>query len=336
MPKPEPDSTDAKLILPMASPPKFSPHSKPSKTVIDRPAEQGLRRAGGEGTLAREPTLRPASPEIAMPRLAVLQHAMDPDIEANLATAERLMADAAAKGAQIVIFPEVHLSPFLPKARAEDQPGIADRYVMAEDHPALARLSALAAQHSLVTIANVYRQAEDGTRYDASPVFDADGRTLGVSDMVHVAQFDGFWEKDYYAHGQAFEVYDTAVGRVGVVICYDRHFPESWRACALAGAEIIATPACNLASENTQLFANEIGVMAYQNSVYAAMSNRCGVEDGTRYAGHSVIAGPDGSPLAQAGADEEVLIADLDLAHRRAIARKAGWLAELRDWLKVG
>ena len=271
-----------------------------------------------------------------MPRLAVLQHAMDPDIEVNLATAERLMADAANQGANIVVFPEVHLSPFFPKARAEAQPDVAERYAMGEDHPALVRLSELAAQHKLVTIANVYRQAEDGTRYDASPVFDADGRKLGVSDMVHVAQFDGFWEKDYYAHGEAFEVYNTAVGRVGVVICYDRHFPESWRACALAGAEIIATPACNLAEENTTLFANEIGVMAYQNSVFAAMSNRCGAEEGTTYAGYSVIAGPDGTLLAEAGADETVLIADLDLDHRRTIARKAGWLAELRDWLKVG
>lgn len=271
-----------------------------------------------------------------MPRLAVLQHAMSSDIEANLAIAERLMHEAAGRGAEIVVFPEVHLSPFFPKHRDHDQPGVAERYAMDDNHPALARLSELAATHTLVTIANVYRQADDGTRYDASPVFDADGRKLGTSDMVHVAQFDAFWEKDYYAHGKAFEVYDTAVGKVGVVICYDRHFPESWRQCALAGAEIITIPSCNLASENTTLFANEIAVMAYQNSVFAAMSNRCGIEEGTRYAGQSVIAGPDGTLLAQAGADEQVLLADLDLDHRRAVARKAGWLHELRDWLKPG
>lgn len=271
-----------------------------------------------------------------MTRLAVLQHAMGTDIDANLATAERLMARAAGEGANIVVFPEVHLSPFFPKHRAEAAPEVADRYVMDEDHPALARLSALAAQHHLVTVANIYRQDAAGERYDASPVFDADGRLLGVSDMVHVAQFDGFWEKDYYAHGEAFNVYDTAAGRVGVVICYDRHFPESWRACALAGAEIIATPACNLASENTELFANEIAVMAYQNSVYAALANRCGTEEGVAYAGVSVIAGPDGTLLGKAGGEETVLLADLDLDHRRQVARKAGWLAELRDWLKPG
>ena len=271
-----------------------------------------------------------------MPRLAILQHAMSPDISANLATAERLMRQASQHGANIVVFPEVHLSPFFPKHRADQNAGVADRYVMDEDHPALGTLSALAAELNLVTVANVYRQAEDGARYDASPVFDADGRLLGVSDMVHVAQFEGFWEKDYYAHGRAFQVYETAAGRVGVVICYDRHFPESWRACALAGAEIIATPACNLARENTELFAHEIAVMAYQNSVYAAMANRCGVEDGVAYAGASVIAGPDGTLLAKAGDEEAVLVADLDLSQRQDVARKAGWLAELRDWLKVG
>lgn len=269
-----------------------------------------------------------------MPRLAVLQHAMSDDIDANLVTAERLMAEAAHAGAEIVVFPEVQLSPFFPKARRQAQPGIAERYLMEDDHPALVRLSELAARYALVTVANIYRAAPDGQTYDASPVFDRDGTQLGTSNMVHVAQFEEFWEKDYYAHGSRFEVYDTAVGRVGVVICYDRHFPESWRACALAGAEIIATPACNLASENTDLFAQEIAVMAYQNSVFAAMSNRCGTEGPTTYAGNSVIAGPDGAILARAGAEESVLMADLDLQHREDIARKMGWLNELRDDLK--
>ena len=267
-----------------------------------------------------------------MPRLAVLQHAMVDDIEVNLATARRLMAKAKAQGADMVVFPEVQLSPFFPKhRRGEDD--AAKAWLMEDDHPALRALSDCAAEHGLVTVANIYR-AESGRRFDSSPVFDADGRRLGVSDMVHVAQFEGFWEKDYYAHGEAFRVYDTAVGKVGVVICYDRHFPESWRACALSGAEIIATPACNLADEPLDLFAQEIAVMAYQNSVYAAMANRCGVEDGVRYAGHSVVAGPDGAILARAGADEAVLIADLNLEARRAQARKAGWFNELRGWLR--
>lgn len=269
-----------------------------------------------------------------MARLAVLQHAMADDIDANLETAARLMGQAAAAGADIAVFPEVQLSPFFPKRRRDADPGAGARYLMDETYPAWRRLSELAAEHALVTIANIYHAAPDGAAYDASPVFDADGTCLGVSHMVHVAQFEGFWEKDYYAHGERFEVYHTAAGRIGVIICYDRHFPESWRACALAGAEIIATPACNLASEDAGLFASEIGIMAYQNSVFAAMSNRCGTEDGVAYAGRSVIAGPDGAILAEAGSEETVLIADLDLGRRRAIAAKTGWLTELRPALR--
>ncbi|MEO1039612.1 MAG: carbon-nitrogen hydrolase family protein [Pseudomonadota bacterium] len=268
-----------------------------------------------------------------MGRIAVLQHAMEDSVEANLATGLRLMAKAAADGASLAVFPEIHLSPFFPKHRAAPDADPAQRYAMAPDHPALQAISDAARDHGLVTVANIYME-RGGQRYDASPVFDADGALLGVSEMVHVAQFEGFWEKDYYAHGEGFRVYDTAAGRVGVVICYDRHFAESWRACALAGAEIIATPACNLAHETLDLFASEIAVMAMQNSVYAAMSNRCGVEDGVRYAGHSVIAGPDGRVLARAGEAEEVLMADYDLAARQARAETAGWLDELRDWLK--
>lgn len=268
-------------------------------------------------------------------KIAVLQHAMAPEIDPNLDTAARLMREAAEAGAKLVVFPELQLSPFFPKRRANAKQDPSARYLMDRAHPALHRLSELARAHKLVTVANLYMSRE-GRRFDASPVIDADGTVLGVSEMVHVAQFDGFWEKDYYDHGEGFEVYDTALGRLGVVICYDRHFPESWRACALKGAEIIATPACNLAHENLDLFASEIGVMAMQNSVYAAMSNRCGSEDDQTYAGHSVIAGPDGTLLARAGSDEQVLIADCDLKHRLKIARKAGWLAELQDWLKPG
>lgn len=266
-----------------------------------------------------------------MPAIAVMQHAMSEDIGANLDTAERLMADAAARGATLAVFPEVHLSPFFPARRGADS----DRYAMTLDDPAIARLSELARRHEMVTVANIYLDA-DGRRFDASPVFDADGRLLGVSRMVHIAQFDGFWEKDYYASGSGFAVYDTAVGRVGVVICYDRHFPESYRACALQGADIIATPSCNLANEPLDLFAWEIRTLAFQNSVYAAMANRCGVEDGMIYGGHSVIAGPDGALLAQAGDGESVLVAPFDTGERERIAGLRDWTGELKPWLKPG
>lgn len=265
-----------------------------------------------------------------MTRIAALQHAMSPDIADNLATADRLLAQAATQGVKLAVFPEIQLSPFFP-VRAD---GDASQYAMRQDDPAIEALGEMAKRHGIVTVANIYFEDQSGERFDASPVFDADGALLGISKMVHIAQFEKFWEKDYYASGSGFDVYDTAAGRLGIVICYDRHFPESYRACALQGAEIIATPTCNLAGEPLDLFAWEMRVLAMQNSVYSILANRCGVEGDTGYGGHSVIAGPDGALLAEAGEAETVLIADYDLAERAKIAEQRRWLAELKPWLK--
>jgi predicted amidohydrolase len=267
-----------------------------------------------------------------MARLAALQHAMSPDIDINLDTARRMLAEAAAAGVKLAVFPEVQLSPFFPVKRGND----ASRYAMTRDHPALAALSAMARETGIVVVANIYFEDDDGTRFDASPVIDADGALLGISKMVHIAQFENFWEKDYYASGSGFDVYDTDAGRLGIVICYDRHFAESYRACALQGAEIIATPTCNLAGEPLDLFAAEMRTLAFQNSVYSILANRCGVEGETAYGGHSVIAGPDGALLAEAGEAESILMADYDLAHRAEVAKAYGWLGELKPWLQPG
>jgi len=141
-----------------------------------------------------------------------------------------------------------------------------------------------------------------------------------------IAQFDGFWEQDYYAAGDGLPIYDTAAGRLGVVICYDRHFPESYRACARAGADVIATPTCIEAGEPLDLFEAEMRTLAYQNHVYAVLANRCGAEDGRRYAGRSLVTGPDGSVLARGGDGPEAVLADYDLKARATLAERSGFL----------
>lgn len=261
-----------------------------------------------------------------MSRLAALQHACSPDMQANLETGIALISRAAREGVALAVLPEVHLSPFFPKHKGGD----ASAYAMTPDHPALAALSKAAREHGIVVVANVYLEGEDARRYDASPVFDADGTLLGVTHMNRIAQFDGFWEQDYYAPGDGLPVYDTAAGRLGVVICYDRHFPESYRACARAGAEIIATPTCIEAGEPIDLFEAEMRTLAFHNHVYALLANRCGREDGRAYAGGSLILGPDGTVLARAGASDAALVAEYDLEGRAALARRVGFLTEAR------
>lgn len=257
-----------------------------------------------------------------MTRIAIAQTPAGEDVDANLARAEAMIAEAAAAGAGLVVFPEIHLTPFFPKHKGGD----AARWAMVEDGPQIERLAAAARRAGVVVISNLYLEDEAGVRHDASPVIDADGRVLGVSRMNEISQFDGFWEQDYYAPGSGWPVYATAAGRVGVVICYDRHFPESYRACAKAGAEIIVTPTCIEAGEPLDLFEAEMRTLSYHNTVYAALANRCGPEEDRRYAGASLITAPDGAVLARAGAGEQVLIADIDLEARRKRAETLGWL----------
>lgn len=257
-----------------------------------------------------------------MDRIAIAQTAATSQVEANLARAEALIAEAGAAGARLLVFPEIHLTPFFPRNKGGD----AEAWTMDEGGAEIARLAAAAREAGVVVVSNLYLKDPGGVRHDASPVIDADGTVLGVSRMNEIAQFEGFWEQDYYAAGSGWPVYDTAAGRIGVVICYDRHFPESYRACALRGAEIIATPTCIEAEEPVDLFEAEMRTLAYHNHVYAALANRCGSEDGQAYAGASLITGPDGVVLSRAGAGEQLLFADIDRAARRDRAERMGWL----------
>lgn len=257
-----------------------------------------------------------------MNRFAIAQTVSTTDTQANLARAEALIDEAGARGARLIVFPEIHLSPFFPKHKGGD----GRAYAMAETGPEIARLAAAAKLAKIVVVSNLYIENSFGERHDASPVIDADGAVLGISRMNEIAQFDGFWEQDYYAPGDGWPVYDTAAGRVGVVICFDRHFPESYRACAKAGAELIVTPTCIEAAEPIDLFEAEMRTLSYHNCVYAALANRCGREEDRVYAGGSLITGPDGSVLAKAGDGAQLLYADIDFDARRARAQTLGWL----------
>lgn len=258
-----------------------------------------------------------------MTRFAIAQTVAITDVETNLARAETLIAEAGAEGARLVVFPEIHLTPFFPKHKGGD----ASAWAMREDGPEITRLAAAAKAANIVVVSNLYIESDTGERHDASPVIDADGTVLGLSRMNEISQFDGFWEQDYYAAGSGWPVYDTAAGRVGVVICYDRHFPESYRASAKVGAELIVTPTCIEAGEPLDLFEAEIRTLAYHNCVYAALANRCGQEETRLYAGASVITGPDGAVLAKAGPDEQLLYSEMDRGARRTRAEALGWLS---------
>ena len=155
-------------------------------------------------------------------RLAMAQMRMSADPAENLAASLRMMERAARKEAQLVFFPEVQLSPFFPAEEAQN----ADRWLLEPEGPEITAIRDKCRELGIWASPNVYLR-ENGRRYDASLMIDAGGRVLGVSKMVHIAQAEHFYERDYYSPSDTgFRVYETPFGRIGIVICLDRHIPD--------------------------------------------------------------------------------------------------------------
>jgi N-carbamoylputrescine amidase len=269
-------------------------------------------------------------------RIALAQIAATPDPLHNLERALWAMDRAADAGAGLVAFPELAVTRFFPQwerfagARelAEPIPG-----------PTTDRIARKATEHHLVTVFNLY-EAAGGQYFDSSPVFDADGSLLGVTRMVHITDYACFHEQAYYDPGdRGAPVYDTRVGKVGVAICYDRHYPEYMRALGVAGAELVVIPQAGAVGEWPDgLYEAEVRTAAFQNGYFAALCNRVGPEERLTFAGESFVAGPDGTVLARGKLlEDDIVMADLDLAAcATSPARALFWRhrrAELyREW----
>lgn len=256
-------------------------------------------------------------------RIGLVQQHAGPERTENLQRALRALGRAAGAGADVAIFPELALDRFFPReagwegARelAEPVPG-----------PTTERLCERARELGLVVVFNLYEVDGEGRTFDASPVIDADGTLLGVTRMVHVADFEGFREKAYYAPGdRGAPVYETAIGRLGVAICYDRHFPEYMRALGTGGAELVAIPQAGLEGEWPEgLFDAEVRVAAFQNGYFAALCNRVGSEDGMTFSGGSFVADPEGQVVGRAQhLTDDLAVVEVDLSRcGRSTARR--------------
>lgn len=259
-------------------------------------------------------------------RIALVQQHVGPDRRENLARALSAMERAREAGADLVAFPELAIDRFFPQFPAD---GEARRVAEPIPGPTTERLSSRARALGLVTVFNLYEDAGEGRLYDSSPVIDADGSLLGVTRMVHIADFEGFHEKRYYAPGdRGAPVYDTAVGRVGVAICYDRHFPEYMRALGEAGARLAVIPQAGTVGEWPEgMFEAEVRVAAFQNGYFAALCNRVGREERLAFAGESFVSDPEGRIVARgAAAEDDLVLADLDLsACESSTARRLFW-----------
>jgi N-carbamoylputrescine amidase len=186
---------------------------------------------------------------------------------------------------------------------------------MTLDSPLLDRIRTKCTEAGLVAAAGIYL-AQGGGKYSATLVLGRDGAILACVKKMHITCVPQFYEQHYFTPGdEGFPVAETTAGRLGVVICYDRHYPESMRACALRGAQLILVPTANTRAENLEMFEWEMRVAAFQNNVFVAMCNRAGREGDMFFAGESLVVDPDGQVLARAGGQAQLLLADLDFDH---------------------
>lgn len=262
-------------------------------------------------------------------KIALIQQHATKSYEENLKRGIEAFRQAANEGAKLVAYAELAFSSFLPQvpatpeslASAEPIPG-----------PTTDEFSTLAKKYGIVVVLNLFER--DGERtYDASSVIDADGKILGVTRMVHIMDGLGFFEKGYYNPGDKKNfVYKTRVGRVGVAICYDRHFPEYMRSLALRGAEIVIVPQAGAVGEWTEgIFEAELQVAAFQNGYYAALVNRVGKEDILHFAGESFVVDPYGRIIAQAPQGKDfILYADCDFKEISQTPAKKFFLRDRR------
>lgn len=262
-------------------------------------------------------------------KIALVQQHASPDPRENLARGLRALEEAARAGAGLAAYAELGLTRFHPQ-----RPATGDVLRLAEPvpGPTTEAFAALARELKIVVVLNLYERV--GARaYDCSPVIDADGRLVGKTRMVHVAEMPCFHEKAYYSPGDlGAGVFDTAAGRIGVAICYDRHFPEYMRALGLKGADLVIVPQAGSVGEWPDgLYEAELRVAAFQNGYFAALVNRVGKEECLEFAGESFVTGPDGEILARAPAGEDhLLLCDIDFARLPGCAARRLFMRDRR------
>ena len=227
-----------------------------------------------------------------------------------------LIEEAGGRGVQLLCLQELFNGPYF---CAEQQ---ARWYEMVEripDGPTIRLMQDLAKQHGMVMVVPIYEEEMTGIYYNAAAVIDADGKYLGKYRKHHIPHVaPGFWEKFYFRPGNlGYPVFETAVGKIGVYICYDRHFPEGARILGLNGAEIVLNPSATVAGLSEYLWKLEQPAHAVANGYFVGAINRVGFESpwniGEFY-GQSYFCDPRGQILSIGSRDrEELVVADLDL-----------------------
>ena len=248
-------------------------------------------------------------------RSALVQTAWTGDKDSMVDKNVEYAKQAAEDGARIMCFQELFNAPYFCQVEENEHLGTAEAV---PDGPTMQRMFALAKETEMVIVVPIYEKEDDGFLYNTAAVIDADGTYLGKYRKTHIPHVQGFYEKFYFRPGNmGYPIFDTAVGRIGVYNCYERHFPEGWRALGLAGAKLVYNPSATSRGLSMYLWNLEQPAAAVANEYFVGAINRVGKEpygDNDFY-GSSYFVDPRGQLVGEAASDteEELVVRDLDM-----------------------
>ncbi len=246
-----------------------------------------------------------------------------------------LIDAAGEQGVQVLCFQEVFTQPYF--CPSQDDKWYAAAEAIPDGHTTRL-MQEYAKKHNMVIVVPIYEEEMTGVYYNTAAVIDADGSYLGKYRKTHIPHVAGFWEKFFFKPGATgWPVFDTAYCKLGVYICYDRHFPEGWRALALNGAEYIVNPSATVAGVSEYLWRLEQPASAAANGVYIGATNRVGTEgpwNVGEFYGQSYFVNPRGEIEKEASRDkDELIVHDLDMEMIRTIRNKWQFFRDRRPEL---
>ena len=314
-PEPLPDADPEPVPQPEPAPP---PPEPPQPTII---------------VTAREIITEPKSERKPMSRIVkggLIQTSLACDTSESLerireAQTERTIKyidQAGAEGVQVLCMQEIFTGPYF---CAEQNTRWYDSVEKIPDGPTTKLMQEYAKKYSMVIVVPLYEEEETGVYYNTAAVIDADGKYLGKYRKNHIPHVaPGFWEKFYFRPGNlGYPVFETAYAKVGVYICYDRHFPEGARELGLAGAEILMNPSATVAGLSEYLWKLEQPAHAVANGYFVGAINRVGYEapwNIGEFYGQSYFCDPRGQMLNVGPRDQDALVtADLDMDKIREV-----------------
>ena len=258
-------------------------------------------------------------------KIALCQMSMSDNIIENLDKSLKALEEASLNDADLIVYPEIQLTKFFPQYPGKPN----DDYAVTMEDEIINKFKESCKKYEIMSAPNLFL-FEENNYYDATFLINKEGEIIGKQKMVHIAQAEQFYEQDYYTPSEeGFLIFNTEHGKIGIVICFDRHYPESIRTQTIKGADLIIIPTANVKTEPLDIFQYEIQVQSYQNSVYIAMCNRVGNEDKMNFAGESIVTDPNGKVIKKADDKEQIIYVDIDIQEARNI-RKSHHYTNLR------